>query len=82
MTHTDEQTKLLALARQLYPPGTVYMCVNDETKYTIRPNDKLRFYEGNPNKIDDFGIGFVYYEGQWAKIITYNKPINTDYDIF
>jgi len=89
MTYTEKQLQRLALAKQLYTPGTEYHCAEykwrtskNHPEFTIRADSDLRFHNNDPNKIDAFGIGFIYYKGIWADIIKHGKPINTDYDIF
>lgn len=56
-----------------YPNGTKVKCVYDvrQISDTIDYNkSSLRYFEGQHNKIDYFGLnGFLYYEGKWAEII-------------
>lgn len=68
--------ELLAEAKRRYPVGTKYKCANGilspgaEECFEITHGDELKFFDDSNQKIDAIGRWFVYYNGNWAEMVS------------
>lgn len=88
---TNEE--LLAEAKRRYPVGTIFrvahiidkICTIKDHKYeknTFVNNSSGLHINFLINEIDDCNMGSVYFNGEWAEIISLPKDIKYDYVIF
>lgn len=79
--------EMLVKARNDYPDGTEYICASSSNK-----NDKSRIMQSNSKSytryshysIDaGYGLGYLYYDGEWAKITKSVVPqVINNYQIY
>jgi hypothetical protein len=64
--HLEPEEDKLDRAKREYPVGTRFICVQTG-KTKVVNEESFRYYNGNTEKIDQYGGGFVYCKGKWAK---------------
>lgn len=67
----------LEKARRLYPKGTEYVPLSHSVKITLVARIPTEYPSGNI----EGGIGYIYYDGEWAKIVSDKIPIERVEDI-